>query len=168
MRGSNMVGRFTMDDELDNIHDGMHQDLRMPAGHTVQWWQFDSTGSAVDDIYDVAISVEDEGRYWTRPITVPCLGARVIQGQTHHDDRGFYNIDMLHLTIDMRVVWRLLPTLPEGTDSHLRDRVVFQGQAYSPYQVWSRGLVDDKYTVLSVDLLQVKPDEMVNDPQFAG
>lgn len=163
-----MPGRFTIDDELDNIHDGMHQDLLMPAGQWVDWWVFDEDASSKDPIYDTASQDSPQGRVWQRPIRIPCLGARVLQGQTHHDDRGFYNIDQLSLTIDMRTVWRLLPSLPNGADAHIRDRVVFRGQVYSPYQVWSRGQVFDKYTVLSVSLIQVKTDEMVNDPQFAA
>lgn len=168
MRGSNMPGRFTIDDELDNIHDGMHQDLQMPAGQWVSWWQFDETNSTKDAIYDTPTYLDPQGKKYRRPIEIPCLTAEVFQGQTHHDDRGFYNIDRLHLTIDMRTVWRLLPSLPANLDAHIRDRVVFRGQAYTPYQVWARGQVSDHYTVLAVDLLQVKPDEMVNDPQFAA
>lgn len=168
MRGSNMPGRFTIDDELDNIHDGMHQDLQMPAGQWVSWWQFDETNSTKDAIYDTPTYLDPQGKKYRRPIEIPCLTAEVFQGQTHHDDRGFYNIDRLHLTIDMRTVWRLLPSLPANLDAHLKDRVVFRGQAYTPYQVWARGQVSDHYTVLAVDLLQVKADEMVNDPQFAA
>lgn len=163
-----MPGRFTIDDELDNIHDGMHQDLQMPAGQWVQWWQYDETKTTKDAIYDTPTYESPEGKYWKRPIVIPCLAAQVFQGQTHHDDRGFYNIDRLHLTIDMKTVWRLLPSLPNGADAHLKDRVVFRGQAYSPYQVWARGQVFDTYTVLTVDLIQVKADEMVNDPQFSA
>ena len=164
MRGSNMPGRFTIDDEIANIRDGMHQDLQMPAGQSVQWWVYDETNSVVDDIYGTAST--ETGRVWQRPIRIPCLSAQVIQGQTHHQERGFYNVDMLHLTIDLRVVWRLIPSLPDNADAHLRDRVVFRGQVYSPFQVWSRGIVDEKYAVLSVDLTQVETDEMVNDSQF--
>ncbi len=163
-----MPGRFTIDDELDNIHDGMHQDLQMPAGQWVQWWQYDETKTTKDAIYDTPTYASPEGKYWKRPIVIPCLAAQVFQGQTHHDDRGFYNIDRLHLTIDTKTVWRLLPSLPNGADAHLKDRVVFRGQAYSPYQVWARGQVFDTYTVLTVDLIQVKADEMVNDPQFSA
>lgn len=166
MRGSSMPGRFTINDELDNIHDGMQQDLQMPAGQWVDWWQWDSERSSRDPIYDTAATSPPEGRIWLRPISIPCLTAHIYQGQTHPDERGFYNIDRLHLTIDMRTVWRFLPTLPEGADEHLKDRIVFRGQVYSPYQVWALGQVADSYTVLTVDLVQVKADELVNDPQF--
>lgn len=168
MRGSNQPGRFTITDEIDNIHDGMHQDLQMPAGQWVDWWQFDAARSTKDDIYDVASYDNPAGRIWKRPVSIPCLSAQIFQGQTFQDERGFYNIDRLHLTIDMRTLWRLLPSLPEGSDTHLKDRVVFRGQVYSPYQVWSRGQVGHTYTILTVDLTQVKSDELVNDPQFAA
>lgn len=168
MRGSNMTGRFTIPDEVLDIRDGMHQDLQMPAGQSVQWWLFDSAQSEKDAIYDVASSTSLEGRAWQKPITVPCLGAMIIQGETHQDDRGFYNVDRLHLTINMDDVRRLLPTLPNGADYHINDRVTFRGQVYQPFQVWARGQVARFYTVLSVDLLQVKNDELVNDPQFAA
>lgn len=165
-----MPGRFSIQDEITNIRDGMHQDLQMPAGQTVRWWQWDDTASTIDEIYDTGYSTGDQsnGRMWKRPIDIPCLTAFLYQGQTHHDERGFYNIDRLHMTIDMKVVWRLMPALPENADAHLRDRIEFRGAIYQPYQIWQRGQVKYDYTVLSVDATQVKPDEMVNDPQFSA
>ena len=168
VRGTNMPGRFRIDDEIANIRDGMQQDLRMPVGQSVQWWVFNQELTTADVVFDVATDKSPDGRYWDRPFTLPCLSAEVIQGETHHDERGFYNVDRLHLTVSFADIQRLLPDLPNNTDIHLKDRVGFRGALYQPFQIWSRGQVADHYTVVSIDALQVKPDEVVNDPQFAA
>ena len=42
-------------------------------------------------------------------------------------------------------------------------------QGYSlhrPFSIQERGIISDRFTILSVDCIQLMPDEMVNDPQF--
>jgi hypothetical protein len=51
-------------------------------------------------------------------------------------------------------------------DRFLRDRIVFRNTVWSPAKFFPRGLMGDDYTFITMDLNQVNPEELVNDPQF--
>jgi hypothetical protein len=52
-------------------------------------------------------------------------------------------------------------------DYQNRGRIVWKNQVYRPYGVQERGIVAERFTLLVVECIQVMPEEMVNDPQFA-
>lgn len=164
MRGSEPGGRFSVDSELDRILTGMTEDLRRPVGGQVPWWRYDVQGSETDDVYDVGSA--DTGRRWLPPLNMPFIVAQVFQGESYQNDRGFYNSDVLRLTMNMDDVMRVVPTLVQNPDRHIRDRIVYRGSVFRPSRLYFRGQVLSTYTVLTTDLIQVKPEEMVNDDQF--
>jgi hypothetical protein len=47
-----------------------------------------------------------------------------------------------------------------------RDRIIWQNQVYRPILSQLRGIVLEKFTVVSLDCRQIMPEEMVNDSQF--
>lgn len=164
MKASDPGGRFSIPFERRSILSGIGEDLRRPVGQEVQWWRWDSVETDVDDIYDVG-SI-DVGRKWFDPFTVPCVNATVYQGITLQDERGFYNTDVLRVTINMAEVELLLPTMPTTPDDFLRDRIVFRNEVFRPTHFYPRGLITDKYTLFTLDASQVNPEEMINDRQF--
>lgn len=164
MRANHPGGRFSIDYEVDSIVKGMKADLRRPVGMVVDWWRYDATNSESDDVYDVGS--EDVGRVWLTPLQVPVLNAQVFQGVTVPNDRGFYNTDVLRLSVVMSEVLDLIPDLVSSPDSHIKDRVIYRSEVYRPTRLYLRGQVISTYTILTIDLNQVMPDEMVNDDQF--
>ena len=81
----------------------------------------------------------------------------------YQNDRGLYTVDTLRLFINYDDVIRFIPTLDSQPDTHLKDRVEYRGQIYAPNRVFPKGQINMDYTVLTVDLTQVKPEEIVND-----
>jgi hypothetical protein len=159
-------GRFTTEFELDGIFRGMRDDLQRRVGMQVQWSIWDPQATEVDDIYSVGS--RGVGRRWKAPFEVPVIVAQVFQGQSIQNERGFYNADVLRLTVSMDDVNRFLPTLVDSPDIHILDRVLYRGSVFSPTRLYLRGQVLTSYTVLTIDLNQVKSEEMVNDDQFKG
>lgn len=145
---------------------GITEDLRRPVGMQVDWWVFDPVSTTVDPIYDVGSS--DIGRRWLNPIKVPVIVAQVFQGQTIQDERGLYNADVLRFTMNMGETVSFLPDLITNTDLHNKDRVVYRDGVFRPSRIYLRGQVVTTYTILTVDLVQVKSEELVNDMQFQG
>lgn len=164
MRASEPGGRFTVDGEIERILTGISEDLRRPVGGQVPWWRFDEQTTEVDPVYDVGS--EDVGRRWLPPLAMDFIVAQVFQGETYPNDRGFYNTDVLRLTMNMDDVMRVIPTLVQNPDKHIRDRIIYRGSVFRPTRLYFRGQVLSTYTILTVDLAQVKPEEMVNDDQF--
>lgn len=165
MKASEPGGRFDFNYERKSILSGITEDLRRPVGQVAQWWRWDSIDTGVDDIYDTgSISV---GRRWYPGIQVPCVNAVIYQGVTLQDERGFYNTDVLRVTLNMEDVERLFPTMPTDPDSFLKDRIVYRNQVFRPIHFYPRGLIKGKYTLFTLDANQVNSEEMVNDEQFA-
>ena len=63
-------------------------------------------------------------------------------------------------------VEKLLPNMLLDPSSHLKDRVVYRGNVFSPSRVNPRGHFGYNWAVVTVDLTEVNAEELVNDPQF--
>jgi hypothetical protein len=162
MRHSDPGGRFTIPWEQKEIFRGIDGELRAPIGHHVQWVLFDEEASGKDAIYDVADHVT--GRRWKEPIRVPAYAAFVYQGATIHNDRGFYNTDILRVSIAMNVMEELIPEVVWSPDPHIKDRVLYRGRVFIPTRFYLKGLLRDSYTIMTIDANQVNEEERVNDP----
>lgn len=166
MRASSPKGRFTMDYEVDSIRDGIAEDLERPAGQYIHWYRFDPTATEVDPIYGVGDY--GGGRRWVLPgFEVPAISAVIYQGQTIQNERGFYQSDIMRATLNVKDVDALLPGLRTTPDVYYLDRVKYQNEIFTPSRLYLRGHVKNYYTVLTLDFLQVNPEELVNDDQFA-
>ena len=161
-------GRFTTDFETQAISDAINMDLQKPVGTISQWWKFNSVLTEVDPIYDVGDSLPTftGGKIWDGPFSLPIVRAIIKQGQVKTSQLGFYNSDFLHLTVNSTDMEKLIPNIMENPDDLGRHRVVWKGETWRPYQAQQRGVVAEKFTLLSIDCIQVMPEEMVNDPQF--
>lgn len=166
MRAQEQGGRFTTDYEVTSIQTGITEDLRLEVGMEVDWWVWDPTATVVDAIYDVGSATV--GRRWKPAIRVPVIVVQVFQGQTIQDDRGFYNADVLRFTANTLDINKALPDLIPNPDFHLRDRVVYRGGVFRPTKLYLRGQVETTYTILTIDLIQVKSEELITDQQFVS
>jgi len=165
MKAAEPAGRFDINFERNSILSGITEDLRRPVGQVVQWWRWDKVDTGIDDIYDVGSNAL--GRRWYPGFDVPCVSAVIYQGATLQDERGFYNTDVLRVTLNMADVERLFPTMPTSPDDFLRDRIVFRNEVFRPTHFYPRGLITDEYTLFTLDASQINPEELVNDQQFS-
>jgi hypothetical protein len=168
MRAYTPGGRFDADFETTDLLAGIDADLKMPVGTNALWYVYDSANSVLDSIYDVGqdLSGSIGGKSWDGPYSVPVVRAVIKQGEAKTSSVGFYNADTLHLTFNIEDVQKFAPNIIIRPDINNRDRVVWRGQVYRPYAIQERGIVADRFTILSVDCIQVMPEEMVNDTQF--
>jgi len=180
MRGERREGRFSIDNERASIIAGTTQELVRTVGNTVDWWIYDPSSTVIDPIYDVGSSdPATGGRQWTGPLILPVVKAVIYQGVTMQNDRGFYNTDLLRITMNIDVIERgtdlvgsnsvTMPhfeTFENNPDEFLRDRIVFRDEVFSPTKMYPLGIVKNKYTLWGMDCVQVNPEELVNDEQF--
>ena len=174
MRGNKVQGRFKIDYETTSMDEGIVDELRDPVGTTVDWWLWDAAALAadyetwVDPIYDVSSQEEGQGRRWVDPFKMPVIMAQQLRGTNTMNERGYYTTDSLRLVIAVDDVSRLLPAMIDNPNIHIKDRVVFQGEVFVPTRVLPRGRYKERYSVITIDLNQVNPEELVNDSQFQG
>jgi hypothetical protein len=171
MRAYNPGGRFDSDFESDQISEAVTSDLTSPAGTLAEWWKFDSANSVKDAIYDV--EPIGTGRVWLGPKTISVVRASLTQGSSMLNERGFYNVDTLHLTLNVDDVQAVAPevftsvgVITSSVDLLDKYRVVYKGQVFRPTKAQPAGLVASRYTLVVMDLSQLAPDELVNDSQF--
>ena len=172
MRGSKVQGRFKIDYETLSMDEGITDELRDPVGTTVDWWLWDyeffvdHPTEVVDDIYDVSSSTEGEGRLWIPSFTLPVVMAQQIRGVNVMNERGFYVVDTLRVTISVADALKYIPQMINNPSFHIRDRVVFQNEVFTPTRVLPKGRYAERYSVITVECTMVSTEEMVNDPQF--
>lgn len=164
MRAYSPGGRFDADFETNAIQDGAIADLQNPAGTTADWYIFDPVNSVEDPVYDVGAAIG--GRRWLGPFALPITRAVIQQGEIDMSERGFYAGNLLHLTLDYEQVNAIMPNVVGNPHLEGRGRIIWLGQVWRPHLVQQRGIVKDRYSFLVVDCIQVKAEEMVNDPQF--
>lgn len=172
MRSSRVQGRFSLDYEAKSMYEGISDDLGGTVGVDVDWFRWQEYyleshyTTVVDDIYDVSSSVPNTGRRWVLPFKMPVVMAQWIRGTNIMNERGYYVSDTLRLVINIGDAERLLPSLFNDPNKHIKDRVVYRGEVFVPTRVLPRGSFGYRWSVITVDCNQVNPEELVNDPQF--
>lgn len=172
MRGTKVQGRFKIDFETKSMDEGMVDELRDPVGTIVDWWLWDEQfaidhpDEVYDPIYDVSRSDDGYGRRWKSPFELPVIVAQQIRGSNVMNERGFYTVDTLRLVISVADINRLLPRMIDNPNFHIRDRITFQGQVFTPTRVNPRGRYAERYSVVTIDCTMVNGEELVNDSQF--
>ena len=177
MRGNRVEGRFSVDSERESFISGTTNELVRTVGQYIDWYFYDAALTTVDSIYDVGDQAG--GRVFDGPHRIPVVKAQLLQGISMQNNRGLYNTDVLRITINMDVIQQATPisgssypavpglaNLPVNPDHYLRDRIVYRDEVFLPDRVSPLGLVKDRYSLVSIDCLQVNPEELVNDPQF--
>lgn len=173
MRGGNPQGRFDLGYEKLAIYEGLHEELVETVGVEVNWfrWRDDyleaNFDTITDDIYDVSSSVPGEGRRWMLPFKLPAFMARIVRGGNMMNDRGFYVVDSLTLSVSAGDMQKFLPDiLRNEPNQFIKDRILYRGQVFTPTRILPQGHVGYDWTVVSIEASEVNAEELVNDPQF--
>jgi hypothetical protein len=164
MRAFNPGGRFDSDFEVDSLLEGANADLQSPAGSSVLWWIYDPVNTVVDPVYDVGSDLG--GRKYRGPYELPVLRAVLDQGSVPLDERGYYNGDTLHLTINAEEIEKVVPGVIGNPDLQNRGRILWLGEIFRPMKVQQRGIVKNRFSLVVVDAIEVMNDELINDPDF--
>jgi hypothetical protein len=172
MRSSDIQGRFSIDYEAKSLYEGIAEDLGGTVGTEVSWYRWqdyylqENYNDIVDDIYDVSSSVPTKGRRWMLPFNFPVVMAQLIRSTNVMNERGFYVTDTLRLVINVGDVQRLLPSILSTPSLHIKDRIIYRDEVFTPSRVLPRGAFGSRYSVVTIDCNQVNSEELVNDPQF--
>ena len=172
MRAFEPGGRFSIDWELNEVGDGITWDSTNPFGTHAEWWEYDMESVAIDPVYDV--EPIGAGRVWIGPKVLHIVSADLQMGMARMDERGFYAADTLNLTLNIDDLQKVSPELFDQSrgkfKAKLQDanryRCVWKGQVYRPFHTQPDGYIDDRGTLVTLKLLQLMPDELINDEQF--
>jgi hypothetical protein len=158
-------GRFNVNYETNEINSGLKSWGFSNVGDTVDWYRFRADLSEVHDVYDEGTGV---GRVYDGPISIPVLHATHSEGANEDTDIGFYFTDDLHVTASYAVMRAAgFIDLDQNTYKYLKDRFVYDGKVFRVLHIQVLDQIQQRDIIVGIDASHVKPDEMVNDQQFA-
>lgn len=160
-------GRFNVDYETSEIYRGL-RDWQRWTGDKVNYFRFIYEQSNADPVYGEA--TPPLGRIYFGPNLIPALHVIHVEGENQNRDEGFYYNDTAHVTLSFDQINRLgigRQDITTQTQNYLKDRFEYRGKIYRVTNVQILGQIQRKPIIITFDGTQVKPDEMVNDPQFA-
>jgi hypothetical protein len=156
-------GRFSVDFETNDI-DQAFADWQSQNGDTVMWYRFDYTDSQINDIYDEGDGV---GKVYKPPVPMPVLHATRVEGGHDNDEEGFYWNDDMTITAAFEQVRRVgLTRLDIEHQNFLKDRIEYDNRIFRISSIEILGQIQERDVIVSIVCTEVKPDELVNDPQF--
>lgn len=158
-------GRFSVDFETSEIYRGL-RDWQRWTGDEVYWYHFAYDQSSIDPVYGEAAG--PMGRVYFGPNILPALHVIHIEGENDNTEKGFYYNDRAHITLSFDQLKRTgLDKMDLNTQNYLKDRFVYDTKVFRVTSVQILGQLQQKDIIVAIDATQVKPDEMVNDVQFA-
>jgi hypothetical protein len=130
-------------------------------GDWVDYYRFDRDRTTWDDLYN---EVTGTGRSYQNPIRLSCLHVTFLVGENEWDEKGFYMSDALRATIPYNVYTQSGMVLADiNTGEYMNDRLMYKTKVYRITQINESGQIQERPTVVSIDALQLKSDEMVED-----
>lgn len=155
-------GRWSADQETDRMFKGM-RGWRDVSGDWLDYYRLDVAATLIDPIYDEAIG----GRVYKPPVRLPVLHVTHIEGENENTDTGFYYNDTLNASIAFDQFTGVgMNHADIQTGNYLNDRVYYDQKIFRVTMLAIRGQIQERDIIVGLDATQMKPDELVDDPQF--
>lgn len=135
-------------------------------GDSISWWRFDYASSQTDDIYDEGSGV---GRVFYGPWSIPTIHCEHIEGDdTEPRDEGLYQVDQLNVIASFDQLQKTgLSYMDLQTGNFQRDRLAYDNKLFEIEECLVLGQIVRRDIIVSITAIQIKSDELVDDPQFA-
>lgn len=157
-------GRFNNDQATDSILQAM-RGYAENNGDWVAYLRFDPLATVMHDVYDEAIS---GGLRYRPAVRMECIHVTHIEGGNEDSDRGFYYNDDLDATIAFDLFLQAGMSMVDiQTGNYLKDRLIYDRKLFAVKQLAVQGQVQQRDIIIGLSATQLKPDELVNDAQFA-
>lgn len=156
-------GRFDVDYEMREINSSL-RGWQANFGDQILYFRFWGEESKVHDIWDEALP---DGRVWHPAQMVKVLHATHVEGGNEDRSEGQYYNDNFYATASFSQLKRIgFTELDLQYQSFLRDRVVYDFRVFRITRINVVGQIQQEDPIVSIEGVQVKPDEMINDKGF--
>lgn len=158
-------GRFNVDYETQEIYKGL-RDWQRWTGDQAEYFRFAYDQSNKDPVYGEATA--PAGRVYFGPLLIPALHVVHTESAVEEIPEGFTYHDRVHVTCSFDMLKRTgLELMDLQTQNYLKDRIVYDGKVFRVYNVQILGQIQQKDIIVTFDGTQLKPEDMINDRQFA-
>lgn len=159
-------GRFRSDTyETQEIHRALRGFQNTEVYDEISYYRFARPTSQMHDVYDEGTG---GGKVYHPPVVIPCLHVTHNEGGNADTDSGFYYNDDIYVSASFDQIYRTGLVLADVQHNrYLKDRLAYNGKLFRVSQMHVLGQISaGRDIVVSMEGTQVKPDELVNDPQF--
>ena len=134
-------------------------------GDVIRYFRFNPAASQIDPVYDEATGA---GRQYFPPIAVPCQHVTHVQGENEYGEYGMYYNDSLTAFISFSSFTGVGLTYADiETGNYIDDRVLYDRKVFRVVQLITQGQIQQRDLIILLRGVQLKPDELVDDPEFA-
>lgn len=159
------AGRFTVDFETQEIYKGL-RDWQRQTGDQAEYFRFAYDQSSKEPTYGEATG--PGGRVYFGPLLIPALHVVHTESAVEEMPEGFTYHDKVHVTASFDMLKRTgLELMDIQTQNYLKDRIIYDGKVFRVYNVQILGQIQQKDIIVTFDGTQLKPEDMINDRQFA-
>jgi hypothetical protein len=157
-------GRFSVNYESAEISAAL-QGYQSSHGDAVDYYRFLAADSGMGDLYDEG---QRQGRVFQARVYLPVLHVLSAKGPNSESDIGAYYNNVLHVSASYDHLSRTGITLADIRHQlYLSDRIVYDDDVYKVTGMEILGQVQRRDLIVAVQAVQLKPDELVDDLQFA-
>lgn len=157
-------GRFDVNYETTDIM-GVLRGRANEVGEKIDYYRFSHADGTGDDLYDEGTG---QGKIFDGPFRVPALHVIHDQGPSQDTPQGLYTVDNLHVTSSFDAL-RKMGFTDQDIDHqrYLVDRIIYDNSVFRVTSISVLGQIQNRDVIVSMEGVQIKPDELVNDVQFA-
>ena len=158
-------GRLNSDQATDKIFQAM-RGYAENNGDWISYYRYDDAATVMDSVYDEAIN---GGLQFSPAVRIQCLHVIHVEGGNENGDKGFYYNDDLDAKIAFDLFLQAGMTMADiQTGNYLLDRVLYDRKLFRVTQLAVEGQIQERDIMIGLSATQIKPDELVNDVQFAA
>jgi hypothetical protein len=157
-------GRFNVQYETTEIM-AVLRGRQNEVGERVDYYRYSHSDPAGDSLYDEGTG---QGKVYQGPFQVHTLHVIHDQGASQDTPRGLYSVGNLHITASFDALRRIgFADQDIKHQRYLTDRIVYDTSVFRVSSISVLGQIQNRDIIVSIECVQVEPDEMVNDAQFA-
>lgn len=157
-------GRFNVDQESDAILKAMGG-YQQAQGDWLAYYRWDPQATVMDDVYDEAVGA---GLVYKPPLQLPVMHVTHVEGGNEYGEFGFYYNDDLDAKIAFDKFIQVGMSMADiQTGNYDKDRVMYDRKIFRVTQLSIEGQVQQRDLVVGLSATQCKPDELVNDTEYA-
>ena len=157
-------GRWSAEVETQEIAEGIRA-YQPGFGDQVLYFRYDYSRSVEHPVYDEAMSA---GRVFKGPVEVQVVHVVHSFGGDTLEEAGFYTNDALEVTCGFRQLSRAGLTHADLRNArYLRDRIAYDGKLFRVLEMSIEGQIVRSDVIVSIKAVQLKSDEIADDPSFA-
>jgi hypothetical protein len=159
-------GRFDRVAESQSIDAALRGFQNAEIEDQISYYRYWPEHSQEHPVYDEA---DGTGLAFHPPVDVPVLHATHGEGPNQDTETGLYFVDDLYVTASFQQFFRTGLTEADILhETYMRDRVVYDRKLFRVTTMHVTGQISNEDFVISFEGSQLKPDEYILDPQFAG